>query len=228
MASAKPGSAVRDRLRRGRSELLELVAGADELAGEEGLGGRLAPRRAPFRRSLSPPPSGSRSGLHTTRIARDFGIVRQTFEEKENRPVGPNRPSEELTAWKEASRARARRAGPEDRSEVSSLASTADTGTESVFSQYTLDSILSQGEGDGGGLRRPLSARQGGRLIGQRAGPPKDRVGVVSEEFLCVGLGVMGLLFLMYAVQYAARNGYIYPPDPVAFPGGPGSGGGGL
>ena len=90
----------------------------------------------------------------------------------------------------------------------------------------TLGSILDEGEevsslSAGGGLGRfPISPQVGRDSIrrgeSQASAREKLRAGVAGE-FLCVGVGVMGLLLVMYMVQYAARYGYIVPPEPIDF-----------
>ena len=91
----------------------------------------------------------------------------------------------------------------------------------------TLGSILDEGEevsslSAGGGLGRfPISPQVGRDSIrrGESQASARERLQAgVAGEFLCVAAGVMGLLLVMYMVQYAARYGYNVPPEPIDFP----------
>ena len=73
----------------------------------------------------------------------------------------------------------------------------------------------------GGGLGRfPISPQVGRDSIrrGESQASAREKLRArVAGEFLCVGVGVMGLLLVIYMAQYAARYGYIFPLEPIDF-----------
>ena len=104
----------------------------------------------------------------------------------------------------------------------------ASTGAPSTsgLTGTTLGSILDEGEevsslSPGGGPGRfPISPQVGRDSIrrGESQASAREKLRArVAGEFLCVGVGVMGLLLVICMAQYAARYGYIFPLEPIDF-----------
>ena len=239
------GSAVRERLRRAPGEVAPVELGPEggerAAAGAAALAGRLPYRRE---RSLSPERGPLVGGLGGgVRIDRDFSVVtlakgpEEAGASRQADPGGRVRmPSVELTRWlglepREAAPAPGDATAinlggagdfPEGLEYGSEYASTGAAST-SGLTGTTLGSILDEGE-EVNSLspvgRFPISPQVGRDSIrrgdSKASAMERQRKGVAGE-FLCVGIGVMSLLLFMYIVQYAARYGYIFPPEPIDF-----------
>ena len=76
-----------------------------------------------------------------------------------------------------------------------------------------------EGTPQSGGFPLARCGKELGKVLGPRARGPRgsEPTPPHAVQGAPIGVGVMGLLLVMYMVQYAARYGYIFPLEPIDF-----------